>query len=177
MKMKHITPFIVGFCMSGAIALPGLVTASDQSDPHKFFIQEHVGSFRYGLPSKEVTHLIGNPEQLTVGEQTEDWNYVRKGIFLVMGKDSKGAWVKQITVTMPSKLEAARGVRIGMPWAKAQKLYGEWKNPPGFKMNWFWVGDLKAGLGFEVIDEKISKIILGEAPAECIEPTIGGSHQ
>jgi hypothetical protein len=168
---------MIGLNMSMTVISSEVALASDLSGTRSVLAEEHIGPFRHGLPSKEVTRLLGAPEQLTIGEQSEEWNYSRKGIRLTIGKDPMGTWVKQVSVTAPSKLESARGAHIGTLWKDLLKLYSDGTIPPGFSTDWYWVGSVKAGIGFKVGNGKISRMVLGEAPPECIEPTIGGSRK
>jgi hypothetical protein len=135
---------------------------------------ERIGVLRLGMPEKGVhANIPCKPKkskevlEAATGEYMQTWKYPECGVKLKMSSERKGGsrTVASITVSSPSKLVTARGIRIGSTEAEVLEAYGRYKEEEdGYeKGNRFVAGSIYDGMIFDFKDGRVVTILLGAA--------------
>ena len=136
--------------------------------------QERLGGLSLGLPEKDIPASLPCPPTKSretyegaTGDYVQTWKFPACGVVLKMSSAKPGGakQIADITVTRPSELTTARGIRIGSTEREVLEAYGRYRDREGAskKGRNFVAGSIYDGLMFEFRDGEVVRIFLGAA--------------
>lgn len=130
---------------------------------------ERVGAIKFGLTSKQVIELIGEPDKIEEpfmsevdGETYQHFYYRSKGVFLsfVLKSDSIKE-VRLIEIKAPCSLMTSRNIGIGSSQSEVIDAYKEYVNTEFSDSSEIVAGSLYGGIVFSIQNQKVKSIYIG----------------
>ena len=130
---------------------------------------ESVGAIKFGLTSKQIIDLIGEPDETSEpffsevdGETYQHFDYKSKGIFLsfVIKSDSIKE-VRLIEIKAPCILKTSRQIGVGSTDAEVMNSYKEYINRQYSDSSDIVAGSIYGGIIFSLQKQKVKSIYFG----------------
>lgn len=130
---------------------------------------ESVGAIKFGLTTKQVITLIGEPDEIEKpfysevdGETYQHYYYKSKGIFLsfVIKNDSIKE-VRLIEIKAPSSLKTTKNIGIGSALSEVMNAYKEYINKEFSDSSEIVAGSPYGGIVFSIQNQKVKSIYIG----------------
>ena len=137
----------------------------------KLVENECLGEIKFGLNSKKLIELIGEPEKKSKleifaadGLYHQEWRYSQQGIdFDLTGKSDSTLVLNCITITRPSELKTKRKIGIGSSRNEVQMAYSEEIDTVDLETEYIVAGTIYSGIIFKLENSKVKSIFIGAA--------------